>query len=161
MRHSKGGNLRKASLPSANNFMVTHPEQITIDKSIGERLSTTYFRAATVGNAVKGFKKCAIETHNPLVFSEHDFAASKATDHDVVGDETENNSTNPQTLVVENQHISPPEKPELMSNPDYDALKKPVSGVFFISNHCLKQGRADFYMARSTFNFFKVLQFNL
>ncbi|GFT09971.1 hypothetical protein TNCV_1114331 [Trichonephila clavipes] len=97
MRHSKGGNLRKASLPSANNFMVTHPEQITIDKNIGERLSTTYFRAATVGNAVKGFKKCAIETHNPLVFSEHDFATSKATDHDVVGDETENSSANPQT----------------------------------------------------------------
>ncbi|GFS96062.1 hypothetical protein TNCV_2928111 [Trichonephila clavipes] len=32
---------------------------------------------------------------------EHNFAASKATDHDVVGDEIENNSSNPQTLVVE------------------------------------------------------------
>ncbi|GFV97324.1 transposable element Tc3 transposase [Trichonephila clavipes] len=63
---------------------------------------------------LKGFKKCAIETHNYLVFSDHDFAASKATDHDVVGDETGNNSTNPQTLVVENQHINPPEEPELM-----------------------------------------------
>ncbi|GFT97867.1 hypothetical protein TNCV_2167751 [Trichonephila clavipes] len=39
-----------------------------------------------------------METHNPLVFSEHDFAASKATDHDVVGDEIENNSANPRTL---------------------------------------------------------------
>ncbi|GFX50135.1 hypothetical protein TNCV_772981 [Trichonephila clavipes] len=44
---------------------------------------------------------------------EHDFAASKATDHDVVGDETENNSVNFQTLVAENQHINPPEEPEL------------------------------------------------
>ncbi|GFT72842.1 hypothetical protein TNCV_5065721 [Trichonephila clavipes] len=43
---------------------------------------------------------------------EHDFAASKATDHDVVGDEIETNSANPQTLVVENQHINPPEEPE-------------------------------------------------
>ncbi|GFT00822.1 hypothetical protein TNCV_3114831 [Trichonephila clavipes] len=47
---------------------------------------------------LKGFKKCAIKTHNPLVFSEHDFAVSKATEHDVVGDETENNSANPQIL---------------------------------------------------------------
>ncbi|GFV49902.1 transposable element Tcb2 transposase [Trichonephila clavipes] len=30
----------------------------------------------------------------------------KATDHDVVGDEIENNSANPQTLVEENQHIN-------------------------------------------------------
>ncbi|GFU86385.1 hypothetical protein TNCV_1417371 [Trichonephila clavipes] len=35
----------------------------------------------------------------------HDLAASKATDHDV-GDEIETNSANPQTLVVENQHIN-------------------------------------------------------
>ncbi|GFS75606.1 uncharacterized protein TNCV_3423911 [Trichonephila clavipes] len=128
---SKGGNQRKTFLPSANNFMVPHPGQIIIDKNIGERLSTAYFREATVGNAVKGFKKCGIETHNPLVFSEHDFTASKATEHDVVGDETENNSANPQTLVVENQHINPPEEPELMANADYDALREPVSAFYF------------------------------
>ncbi|GFT19890.1 uncharacterized protein TNCV_4993251 [Trichonephila clavipes] len=74
---------------------------------------------------------CAIETHNLLVFSEHDFAASKPTDHDVVGDETEDNSDNPQTLVVENKHINHPEEPERMANVDYDALKKPVSVFFF------------------------------
>ncbi|GFS91897.1 uncharacterized protein TNCV_1930771 [Trichonephila clavipes] len=38
-----------------------------------------------------------------LLSSEYDFAASKATDHDVVCDDTENNSANPQTLVVESQ----------------------------------------------------------
>ncbi|GFV26125.1 hypothetical protein TNCV_4887561 [Trichonephila clavipes] len=43
---------------------------------------------------------------------DHGFVASKATDHDVVDDETENNNTNPITLVVENQHINPPEEPE-------------------------------------------------
>ncbi|GFT28587.1 uncharacterized protein TNCV_429741 [Trichonephila clavipes] len=132
---SKWGDQRKTCLPSVKNFMVTHPGQTNIDKSFGERLSTTYFRAATVGNDVKGFQKCGIETHNPLVF---DFAASKATDLDVVGDETENNSANSQILVAENQHINPSEEPELMANSDYDAQKKPDS-VFFISNHCLKQ----------------------
>ncbi|GFU67727.1 uncharacterized protein TNCV_2595301 [Trichonephila clavipes] len=111
--------------------MVTHPGQTIIDKNIGECLSTPYFRAATVGNDVKKFKKCAIETHNPLVFSEHDFASSKTTDHDVVGDETENNSANPQTLVVKNQHINPSEEPEFMANADYESLKKPVCVFYF------------------------------
>ncbi|GFU40528.1 hypothetical protein TNCV_1208801 [Trichonephila clavipes] len=50
---------------------------------------------------------------------EYYFAASKATDHDVVGDETENNSADPQILVVENHHINPPEEPEFMANTDY------------------------------------------
>ncbi|GFU28679.1 hypothetical protein TNCV_468721 [Trichonephila clavipes] len=69
-------------------------------------------------------------THNALVFSEHDFAASNATGHDVVGDEIETNIANPPTLIVENQHINPPEEPEHMANVDYDSLKKPVC-VFF------------------------------
>ncbi|GFY05959.1 hypothetical protein TNCV_3862641 [Trichonephila clavipes] len=47
--------------------------------------------------------------------------------NDVVGDSTDINSANPQTLVVENQHINPPEEPELMANTDYDAPKKPKS----------------------------------
>ncbi|GFT60631.1 hypothetical protein TNCV_1966991 [Trichonephila clavipes] len=45
--------------------------------------------------------------------NEHDFAAFKTTDHVVVGDETNNNSANLQSLVVENKHMSPPEEPEL------------------------------------------------
>ncbi|GFU53568.1 hypothetical protein TNCV_3969361 [Trichonephila clavipes] len=110
---SKGGDHRKTVLSSANYFMVTPLGQTIIDKNIGERLSTADSRAAGVGNVMKGFEKCGIETHNPLVFSEHDFAASKATDHDVFG-EIENNRANYQTLVEENQHINPPEEPELM-----------------------------------------------
>ncbi|GFX92212.1 uncharacterized protein TNCV_1741321 [Trichonephila clavipes] len=125
MCRSKRGDQRRAFLPSANNFMVTHPGQNIIDKNLGERLSIAYFRAATVGNAIRGFKKCGIKTHNHLVFSEHDLAASKTTDYDVVGDATENNSANPQTLVVENQHINPPEEPELMANVEYDAPRMP------------------------------------
>ncbi|GFU36835.1 hypothetical protein TNCV_4148871 [Trichonephila clavipes] len=69
--------------------------------------------------------------HPLTTLCEHDFAASKATDHDVVGDEIENNSANPQTLVVENQHINPPEEAGHMAKTDYDALKKPVSVLLF------------------------------
>ncbi|GFU27385.1 uncharacterized protein TNCV_3906251 [Trichonephila clavipes] len=79
---------------------------------------------------LKGLKKCGIETQNSLVFSEHSFAASNATDHDV-GDKNENNCENQQTLVLETQHVNPPEEPELMANADYDPPKKPVS-VFFL-----------------------------
>ncbi|GFV09504.1 hypothetical protein TNCV_3159011 [Trichonephila clavipes] len=39
------------------------------------------------------------DSFHPQPMSEHDFAAPKATDHDVVGDEIENNSANAQTLV--------------------------------------------------------------
>ncbi|GFU87854.1 hypothetical protein TNCV_964101 [Trichonephila clavipes] len=95
MCHSKGGDKRKTFLPSTNNFMVTHSVQTIMDKNIGKRLSTAYIRAATVVNTVKGFKKYGVETQNSFVFSEHDFAASRATDPDVVGDETEINNANP------------------------------------------------------------------
>ncbi|GFU23801.1 hypothetical protein TNCV_2445191 [Trichonephila clavipes] len=45
--------------------------------------------------------ECRIKPPNPLEFSEHDFSAANTTDHDVIGGETENNSVNPKTLVVE------------------------------------------------------------
>ncbi|GFS69622.1 histone-lysine N-methyltransferase SETMAR [Trichonephila clavipes] len=70
-----------------------------------------------------------METHNPVVCGEYNFSASKATNHDVVGDEIENNSVNPQTLVVENHHINPPEEPKVKVNADYDAPKKPISEI--------------------------------
>ncbi|GFS99039.1 hypothetical protein TNCV_1890481 [Trichonephila clavipes] len=59
--------------------------------------------------------------------SEHDFVDAQTTDHEVVGDATEINSANHQTLVVENQHINPSEEPELMANSNFDATKKFVS----------------------------------
>ncbi|GFV47040.1 uncharacterized protein TNCV_2699341 [Trichonephila clavipes] len=122
--------------------MVINPGQTITDKNIGKLLSIAYFKAATVGNAIIGFKECGIEPHNPLVFSEHDFADSKTTDHVVVGDETKNNSAIPQSLVVENQHIKSPEEPELMANADSDASKKPVS-VLDLKPHCLKQTQCE------------------
>ncbi|GFW19347.1 uncharacterized protein TNCV_256741 [Trichonephila clavipes] len=134
------GSLKTYYSHACNDFMVTHRGQIFTDKKIGEPLSTTYFKAPTVGNAVKRFKECGIKSHYHFLLREHDFASAKTTDHDVVGDGTEINSANPQTLEVENQHKNPPEEPELMSNADSDAPKKPVNVFFFfISNHCLKQ----------------------
>ncbi|GFS99295.1 hypothetical protein TNCV_1601131 [Trichonephila clavipes] len=46
-------------------------------------------------------------------FSEHDFAASKATVYDVVDDEIENNSAGSRK-----QNIIPPKEPEHMENAD-------------------------------------------
>ncbi|GFT86100.1 uncharacterized protein TNCV_3257111 [Trichonephila clavipes] len=80
---------------------------------------------------MKCFKECGIEPHNPLVFIEHDFDAAKTTNHDVIGDAAEINNANPQILVLENQHINPPEEPELMTNTDSDASKNPVSVSLF------------------------------
>ncbi|GFS70564.1 uncharacterized protein TNCV_1490281 [Trichonephila clavipes] len=62
---------------------------------------------------------------------EHDFAAAKTTNPDVVGDVTEINSANPQILVVENQHINPPEELVLMANTESYAPKKPVRVLYF------------------------------
>ncbi|GFY16863.1 DDE-1 domain-containing protein [Trichonephila clavipes] len=108
------------------------------DKNIGELLSTAYFKSATVENAVKGFKECGIKPHNPLQFSEHDFAVAKTADHDVVADATKINSANPPTLVVEYQHINLPEEPEFMANTDSDA-RRSMLVFFFISSHCQKR----------------------
>ncbi|GFU78208.1 DDE-1 domain-containing protein [Trichonephila clavipes] len=117
------GPLKTYYSQACDNFRVTHPGQTITDKYIGDPLSTAYFKAATVGNAMKGFKECGIEPHNPLLLSEHGFDAAKTTDHDVVGDATEINSANPQTLAVENQHKNPSEEPELIANADSDAPK--------------------------------------
>ncbi|GFX63862.1 uncharacterized protein TNCV_4401561 [Trichonephila clavipes] len=50
--------------------------------------------------------------------SEHDSAAAKTTNLDVVGDAIEIKSANRLTLIVENKHIIPPEEPELIANTD-------------------------------------------
>ncbi|GFU19480.1 hypothetical protein TNCV_4371561 [Trichonephila clavipes] len=86
--------------------MVTHPGQTITEKNIGEILSTAYFKAATIGNAIQGFKECGIEPHNPLVFSEYDFTAAKTPDNYVVGGTIGNNSVN-LSLERERDHGKP------------------------------------------------------
>ncbi|GFV33497.1 uncharacterized protein TNCV_788181 [Trichonephila clavipes] len=109
------------------------------------RFRSGHLRSMTFVQGVKSFFTCPCSllaspanlldcwgiSLRQLYEEEHDFTASKATDHDVLGDEIENNSANPQTLVVENQHINPSEEPEHMANADYDALKKPVRIFLF------------------------------
>ncbi|GFY02255.1 hypothetical protein TNCV_3501381 [Trichonephila clavipes] len=87
-------------------------------------LSNAYFKAATLENSVKGLKECGIGSHNPLMFSEHDFAAFKTTVHVVIGNETNSNRANLQSLVVENKHMSPPEEPNFMENADFRCTKE-------------------------------------
>ncbi|GFV82404.1 hypothetical protein TNCV_643651 [Trichonephila clavipes] len=87
-----GGNQIKTFLPSANNILVTHLRQIIRNKNIDELVSIVYFKANTVGIAVKIYKECDSEHTNSLAFSEHNIAYSKSTDHDVVGDKTENSA---------------------------------------------------------------------
>ncbi|GFX11386.1 hypothetical protein TNCV_2804471 [Trichonephila clavipes] len=81
---------------------------VTRERHFCHPLSLTPYppKEKPVGKATKEFKESGIEPHNHLVFSEHDYAAAKTTNHDVVGDATEIHSANPQTLVVENQHIN-------------------------------------------------------
>ncbi|GFT19800.1 hypothetical protein TNCV_4992631 [Trichonephila clavipes] len=118
--------------------MVTHPGQTITNKNIGKLFSSTYFKSDTVRNTVKRFKECGIEPHNPLVFNEHDFSAARNTDHDVVGAETDNDSANLQTLVLENQHINLPEESQFMANVLIPMHQRSML-VFLSSNNCLKQ----------------------
>lgn len=78
------GPLKTYFSQACDNFMITHPGQLINDKKIGELLSIAYFKAATVGNAVNGFRHTGIEPYNPLVFDDHDFAAAKTTDKDLI-----------------------------------------------------------------------------
>lgn len=84
------GPLKSYYSQACDNFMVTHPGQPITDKKVGEILSNAYFKAATVGNAVNGFKESGIEPYNPMVFSEHDFAAAITTDRDVIPNDLDN-----------------------------------------------------------------------
>ncbi|GFW84185.1 RNase H domain-containing protein [Trichonephila clavipes] len=96
-QHTGWANLNQLD----NNFKN---EQTITDKNIDEILGTAYFKAATVGNAVKGFKECGIKPHNPRVQRIWLCCCAKTTDHDVVCNATENNSANPQTLCC---HLAP------------------------------------------------------
>ncbi|GFV39605.1 hypothetical protein TNCV_4642401 [Trichonephila clavipes] len=127
-RHrSKGDDQRKTLLPSDKKFMVIHPGQTITDKIIGEFLSTAYFKAATVGNAVKWFKECRIEPHNPLMLIGNMTLLLQKLLTMLLLAMKQNNSANLKTLVVESQHINHPEEPILMANADFDAPKKPFS----------------------------------
>ncbi|GFV64347.1 uncharacterized protein TNCV_2502651 [Trichonephila clavipes] len=77
-----------------------------IEKQLVEKLKTGKFTVQMDESTLR-------DSETVLITYRTRFCCFKqATDHDV-GDETEKNSANPQTLVVENQYINPPEEPEL------------------------------------------------
>ncbi|KAJ8869440.1 hypothetical protein PR048_028430 [Dryococelus australis] len=90
-----------------NNFMVYHPGQAITDRDVA------YIRAATVANAVKGFKACGIEPYSPQIFDEEDFARSATIERDIQAEPSHDQQTialsGQQAAAVENdlllQHI--------------------------------------------------------
>lgn len=107
------GPLKTYYSQACDNFMVSHPGKPITDKNIGELLSTAYFKAATVGNAVNGFKECGIEPYDPLVFNEHDFAAAKTTDHVPFTDNVESENATAHAAAPKGQSTeTPDESPE-------------------------------------------------
>ncbi|KAJ8889024.1 hypothetical protein PR048_008518 [Dryococelus australis] len=101
---------------ACDNFMVTHPGQAITDRKASELLSIAYFKAATVDNAVNGFKECEIESYDPLVFNEHDFASAKTTDHVLVMDNAESENATAQTAAPGGQHTETPDEHEAEQN---------------------------------------------
>ncbi|XP_046662227.1 uncharacterized protein LOC124370172 [Homalodisca vitripennis] len=108
------GSLKTFYSQACDNFMVNNPGQTISDFKIGELLTIAYFKAATVGNAVSGFRSTGIEPYNPLVFDEHDFAASQTTDQnlDVGLDPSYNEDENPTIQSTTSNTTETPGEPE-------------------------------------------------
>lgn len=102
------GPLKTFFSQASDNFSVSHPGQGITDYNIGELLSTAYFKAATVGNAVKGFRACGIEPFNPQVFGDEDFAPAATTErsfHEIM--DPQHNITDPPQTSASSQNTEP------------------------------------------------------
>lgn len=64
-------------------WMVNNPGKVIRDADIGRLFGEAYNKAATVGNAVNGFKACDIEPYNPNIFSDDDFASAVVTERPI------------------------------------------------------------------------------
>jgi len=62
------GPLKTYYSQSCNTFMVNNPGRVINYRDIGKLFNETYNRAATVGNAIKGFSACGIEPINSNIF---------------------------------------------------------------------------------------------
>ncbi|KAJ8888764.1 hypothetical protein PR048_008256 [Dryococelus australis] len=100
------GPLKTFYTQACDNSMVSHPGQAITDKDVGQFFGTPYLRAATVANAVKGFKACGIEPYNPQIFAAEDFAPSATTERDLQEESSHDQptiaSSGQQTAAVEN-----------------------------------------------------------
>lgn len=94
------GPLKTFFSQACDNFSVSNPFQPVTDRHIGELLSIAYFQAATVGNAVNGFRSTGIEPYNPLVFTDADFVPSETSERELEFD-AEVNANNPDANVYD------------------------------------------------------------
>ena len=65
---------------ACDNWVVNHPGRPITEKHIGGLVSEAFGRAATAGNARRGFERTGIWPFNPLTFSASDFAPSLTSD---------------------------------------------------------------------------------
>lgn len=63
-------------------FLVNNPGTAISERNLGPLFSEAYGKAATVNNAVKGFKACGIEPFNPFIFEDHDFSPAATTERE-------------------------------------------------------------------------------
>ena len=61
-------------------WLRQHPGRSVTEFQIAALFGSAYTKAATVSNAISGFRKCGINPFNPHIFSDDDFAASDVTD---------------------------------------------------------------------------------
>ena len=74
------GPLKMFYNQTCDDFSITYPGQVIPDCNNGELLTTAYCKAATVGNAVRGFKECGIEPFNSQIFHKEDFVSAESTE---------------------------------------------------------------------------------
>ncbi|XP_030745251.1 uncharacterized protein LOC115890301 [Sitophilus oryzae] len=74
------GPLKSFFSRECDNHLVNHPGQLIGDKHICQLFGKAYNRAATVSNAVNGFKKCGLQPFDPFVFGDDDFVMAETTE---------------------------------------------------------------------------------
>ncbi|KAJ8910117.1 hypothetical protein NQ315_007955 [Exocentrus adspersus] len=71
------GPLKTYLAQACDTHLVNHPGEPITDKNIGPLFGTAYGKAATVNNTVKGFQATGIESYNPGIFDDSDYAPAK------------------------------------------------------------------------------------
>ncbi|XP_074034640.1 uncharacterized protein [Leptinotarsa decemlineata] len=64
----------------SDSFVVSNTGQTITDKNICRIFNNSYLKATTVGNAVICFRKCGIESFDPFIFGDEEYAATKTTE---------------------------------------------------------------------------------
>lgn len=93
------GPLKTFYSQSCDNYMINNPGCVISEATIGKLFSEAYVRAATLGNAINGFKACGIEPFNANIFPDEEFAAAATTDKP---NSEETTTTNEFANVLEN-----------------------------------------------------------